>query len=443
MEQQKITILGAGLVGSLLSLLLTRKGFDVSVYEKRQDPRTAQIDEGRSINLALSHRGIRALEKADAYRSVVDRLIPMKGRMMHDQEGVLSFQPYGRSGQHINSVSRTGLNKELIAQSEAAGTTFYFEHKCVSINPDETDAIFEHGHKKLSAHSDVLIGADGANSILRKTLKEHGHLSDEETYIDHGYKELTIHPNNNDFALEPNYLHIWPRGNFMLIALPNPDKSFTCTLFFPFTGSTSFESLDTDSKICHFFKANFPDVIPVMPNYLDQFHTSPTSHLVSVKTHPWSYKNTLLIGDSSHAIVPFYGQGMNAGFEDCRLLMEWGEKLNFDWARLLRCFTDSRKKDTDAIAELAMNNFVEMRDRVADTRFLAIKTVERRLQKEYPETWIPLYTMVTFTDIPYDQALQIGRIQAKIMEGLPEDFNPEMLDLEPLIQQFQKQIKNT
>ncbi|MEQ8472779.1 MAG: NAD(P)/FAD-dependent oxidoreductase [Marinoscillum sp.] len=439
MPKQEVTILGAGLVGSLLGALICKEGFDVHIYEMREDPRSATVDGGRSINLALSHRGIRSLKRAGVYDHIQDDLIPMHGRMMHDLEGNLSFQSYGKEGEFINSVSRTGLNKLLINHAESLGVNFHFGHKCSEVDLDKSTITFKNGE---NVESEVLIGADGAYSMLRQAMEHKDRFNYEQHYIEHGYKELRMEPRSGDFAMKPNYLHIWPRGSFMLIALPNPDCSFTCTLFFPFEGDLSFESLKTTEAVRHFIEEYFPDIIPLIPDYIDQFQSNPTASLVTIKTFPWHYKNTLIIGDASHAVVPFYGQGMNAGFEDCRLLMELGKSLNFNWAEVLPKFSLSRKKDADAIADLALKNFVEMRDHVGDERFLNIKKVESRLQENYPKEWLPLYSMVTFSDIPYSEAMRIGKIQESLMKELPESFDSQTISLEPIINKFRNLMQD-
>lgn len=432
MQDNDVTILGAGLVGSLLATLLAERGITVDVYEKRKDPESRPVEQGRSINLALSHRGIRSLQLAGVYDQVQKHLIPMKGRMMHDVKGNLNFQSYGNADQHINSVSRAGLNYTLIEHARSKGVNFHFDSICQHVDLEETTCHF--GDK--SVRSKVLIGSDGAFSVLRQAMQRTERFNLEQYYIPYGYKELTLHPQKGDFALEPNYLHIWPRGNFMLIALPNPDKSFTCTLFFPFEGALSFAAIKTEEDVLNFFDQYFPDVLPLMPQVAEEFIKNPTSSLVTIKTSPWHRKNSLIIGDASHAIVPFYGQGMNAGFEDCRLLVEWGEKFGFDWQKLLPYFSTHRKKDADAISDLAMKNFVEMRDKVADERFLKVKEFEARLQENFPESWLPLYTMVTFSDIPYAEAKRLGELQAKLMAELPGDFDPDTHPMEAVIAKF-------
>jgi len=435
MEHKEISILGAGLVGSLLAALLSQKGFGVDVFEMRGDPRSQKIGEGRSINLALSHRGITALKRAGVFEKIEPALIPMMGRMIHDLKGNLNFQSYGRASQHINSVSRSGLNNILIDHAESHGVNFHFGHKCSQVDLESMVMDFDDPSVR-SVSSEVLIGADGAFSMLRRALEKTDRFNFHQHYIEHGYKELHIPAVNGTFAMEPNNLHIWPRGSFMLIALPNPDCSFTCTLFFPFEGDLSFDSLKDDASVLQFFETYFQDVLPLIPDLVAQFQTNPTASLVTIKTSPWVKNRSLLIGDASHAIVPFYGQGMNAGFEDCRLFMEWGEKLKFDWDKLLPYFSKHRKADADAIADLAMKNFVEMRDKVADERFVAIKKLESRLQEAYPDSWIPLYSMVTFSDIPYSKAKKLGELQEQIMRALPDDFDPMSHPLVPIIESF-------
>lgn len=436
MNSARIHILGAGLVGALLGTLLARKGFEVHISEKRRDPRLYPPDSGRSINLALSHRGIRSLKMAGVLERVSPLLVPVHGRMMHGPAGQLTSQPYGSQGQCIYSVPRAALNKVLIEAATDAGATLGFGEKCEEVNLPHTAVTLSGRAGTYQRQSDLLIGADGAFSAVRTEMMKTDRFDYAQQYIAHGYKELTIPALNEDFALDPNFLHIWPRKRFMLIALPNTDRSFTCTLFFPFEGEFSFAALQSTSDVQAFFEQEFADVIPLMPNFVTQFQENPTASLVTIRCAPWYRHRALLIGDACHAIVPFYGQGMNAGFEDCRILMELGEQMNFDWDKLLPAFSNQRKPDTDAIGELAMQNFVEMRDRVADERFLKIKKLEARLHQVYPNDWIPLYTMVTFSDMPYREAATLGSIQAKLAENLPADFDPETHPLEPLMEAF-------
>jgi len=439
--EKEITIIGAGLVGSLLSIYLSKRGFKVTIYERRPDMRQEKISAGRSINLALSDRGIKALEEVGIMDEIKKIAIPMHGRYLHQPDGSTAFQPYGKQGQYINSVSRGYLNKKLMDLAEANGVKIFFNHKCEIINWNKKEITFEHNNHLYIVHYHLLFGADGAYSAARLSHQlQHDRFQYQQYYINYGYKELLIPPTaKNDFALDKNALHIWPRGNYMLIALPNMDKSFTCTLFFPFDGEPSFASLYSKEKVHDFFKTHFADAIELMPTLLHDFAQNPTSSLVTVKCFPWSRNgNFALIGDAAHAIVPFFGQGMNAGFEDCTFLNELITKYNEDWDVILPEFEALRKPDADAIADLALNNFVEMRDKVADPQFLLQKKIEGKLCTKYPDKWIPAYSMVTFsTHIRYSEALKRGNMQQAIMDeimALPNiENNWDSIDIENLI----------
>ncbi|MEO9482574.1 MAG: NAD(P)/FAD-dependent oxidoreductase [Ekhidna sp.] len=430
--KDKISIVGAGLVGSLLAVILKQKGFTVQVFEKRKDPRKSEIAEGRSINLALSHRGIPPLKLAGVYETIEPYLIPMKGRMMHDEAGGLTFQSYGKEDQFINSVSRAQLNELLIESAEQAGVEVYFDHKCSDVNFDSNTVFFENG---TVVNADLIIGTDGAFSAIRKKLALNDRFNFSQHYIEHGYKELAIEPVDGQFRLEPNYLHIWPRGNFMLIALPNNDKTFTCTLFFPFEGSPSFSSLSNKEEVDRFFTKYFADAQELIPNLTEQFFNNPTSSLVTTKCKPWYKGRSILLGDAAHAIVPFYGQGMNSGFEDVRLFVEMAEKMSWDWDEILPEYSTHRKKDADAISELALHNFLEMRDHVAHPDFLRRKKLEAQIQEKFPEDWIPLYSMVTFSDIPYSEALRLGKIQKIVMDEVLV-LDESKIDFQQIIERF-------
>lgn len=430
--KDKISIVGAGLVGSLMAVILKKKGFSVQIFEKRSDPRKSEIAEGRSINLALSDRGIRPLKLAGVYDVIAPYLIPMNGRMMHDQAGELTFQPYGKEGQFINSVSRAQLNELLIESAEKAGVEVLFDHKCSDINFETSTIEFENGRH---IESDLIIGTDGAFSAIRKKLQFTDRFNFSQHYIEHGYKELAIEPKNDEFRLEPNYLHIWPRGNFMLIALPNNDKTFTCTLFFPFEGNPSFSSLNTIEDVDSFFSTYFKDAQELIPDLSKQFFDNPTSSLVTTKCDPWFKNRTIILGDAAHAIVPFYGQGMNSGFEDVRLFVEMAEEMDWNWDQVLPNYSTKRKPNADAISELALHNFIEMRDHVADPDFLKRKKLEGQIQERFPEDWIPLYSMVTFSDIPYSEALRLGKIQKRVMDEVLQLDEAE-LNFDQIIKRF-------
>jgi kynurenine 3-monooxygenase len=443
MGTRHISIIGAGLVGSLMAVYMRNRGYDVSVFERRPDFRKTRIDGGRSINLALSNRGIRALKEVGA-ADIVQRLaIPMHGRMMHAVDGKLTFQRYGREGQYINSISRANLNLSLIELAERHGVNFKFDHRVSKVNFEDSVITFEAGSTSFERAFDGIIGADGAFSATRLSMQFTDRYNFSQDYIHHGYKEFEIPPGPfNQFLMEKNALHIWPRESFMLIALPNIEGSFTCTLFFPFEGDLSFQSLNSDQRVTDLFAKHFPDALDLMPNVLDDFKTNPTSSLVTIKCFPWVRNNTLLIGDAAHAIVPFYGQGMNAGFEDCRILDEMLTSYSDDWGKAITAFQKERKPDTDAIAELALDNFVEMRDLVADEEFLLRKKIEARLHDLYPDEWIPLYSMVTFYDsIRYSEAQRIGARQKSIMDEVMRKLDIaatwEHLDFEQLVQKLQ------
>ena len=436
--KKEITIIGAGLVGSLLSIYLSKRGYKVAIYERRADMRKEKIIAGRSINLALSDRGIKALEEVGIMEEIRKISIPMHGRQMHNADGSSAYQAYGKEGQFINSVSRGELNKMLMDLAEANGVEIFFSHKCEKIDWKKKEITFENNFQFSTLNFQLLFGSDGAYSAARLNHQlQHDRFQYQQYYINYGYKELLIPPTpDNDFAMEKNALHIWPRGNYMLIALPNMDKSFTCTLFFPFEGEPSFASLDSKEKVTTFFENTFSDALKLMPTLVEDFNNNPTSSLVTVKCFPWIRNNDFaLIGDAAHAIVPFFGQGMNAGFEDCAVLNELITKHSDDWGKILPEYEQLRKPDADAIADLALNNFVEMRDKVADPVFLLQKKIEGRFSTKYPDKWTPAYGMVTFSPhIRYSEALQKGNFQQSIMDeimstqGIGEKWDSEEIE---------------
>lgn len=438
--KKDVTIVGAGLVGSLLSVYLAKRGHRIKIYERRDDMRKAKTEAGRSINLALSDRGILALEKVGLAGEIKKISIPMHGRFIHNLDGSTAFQPYGKEGQYINSVSRSELNKKLMDLAEQHGAEIFFGQKCISADWKKNQITFEevHGSQLTTHDSPLIFGADGAFSAARLQHQlQHDKFEYHQYYIDCGYKELTIPAGpGNIFLVEKNALHIWPRKDYMLIALPNLDGSFTCTLFFPFEGEQSFEKLNTEEKVTAFFKKNFPDTLDLIPDLTKQFFHNPVSSLVTIKCYPWIREDKFaLIGDAAHAIVPFFGQGMNCGFEDCRILDELIDQYGDDWKTILQEYQASRKPDADAIADLAINNFTEMRDKTADPKFLLQKKIEARLHEKYPGKWIPAYSQVTFSPlIRYSEALQRGQKQETIMQevmqipGIEEKWESEEVE---------------
>ncbi|MEO6254360.1 MAG: NAD(P)/FAD-dependent oxidoreductase [Ferruginibacter sp.] len=430
--KKEVVIIGAGLVGSLLSIYLSRRGYQVKIYERRADMRKEDMVAGRSINLALSDRGIKALTEVGLMDEIRKICIPMHGRFMHNSDGTTAYQPYGKEGQFINSVSRGELNCRLMDLAEQNGAEITFNQRCESIDWNKNEIHFQHvatgQHATDNPHGPVsaqlVFGSDGAFSAARLTHHlQHDRFQYNQYYIDFGYKELNIPAvENGTFLLEKNALHIWPRGNYMMIALPNIDGSFTCTLFFPFEGETSFASLDTKEKLRSFFEKTFTDAAPLMPTLEKDFFNNPTGSLVTVKCFPWIRQDKFaLIGDAAHAMVPFFGQGMNCGFEDCSVLNSLIDEHNENWSEILAEYQTLRKPDGDAICDLALNNFVEMRDKVADPKFLLQKKIEAAFSKKNPGKWIPLYSQVTFSpQIRYSEALVSGQKQEAIMQQIME-----------------------
>jgi kynurenine 3-monooxygenase len=420
---QTITIIGAGLNGPLLGLALAKRGFPVEIYERRQDMRRVRIDAGRSINLALSTRGIHALQKAGLWDSLRSLIIPMKGRMMHSIAGELTFQPYGKDeAEVINSISRAELNVALMNAAEAQGVAIHFDQRCIGFEMKSGALRLRHeeSRQETTLESNVVIGCDGSASAIRQEMLKLNRFNFSQQYLDYGYKELTIPSKpNGSHALEKHALHIWPRGSFMLIALPNVDGTFACILFLPFEGPDSFATLTTHWDVVKFFDGRFPDVVPLTPHLTDNYLTNPTGTMVTIKCSPWYVEGrSLLLGDAAHAIVPFFGQGLNCGFEDCTQLLELLDRHGADWPRVFKEFDQARKINTDAIADLAIENFAEMRDRVADPRFLFRKKVELALEARHPRQFVPKYAMVTFHRIPYSVALARGAIQDRILSEI-------------------------
>ena len=424
-KPETISLIGAGLNGPLLALGLVQRGFRVEIYERRPDMRRERIRAGRSINLALSTRGIHALNEAGLWNEMRKIVIPMKGRMMHSVTSELTFQPYGKDeAEVINSISRAELNIALMNAAEAQGVKICFQQRCTGIDLKTGSLKLrdERTGEDKALESSVVIGCDGSASAIRSEMMKLGRFNFSQQYLDYGYKELTI-PAGPDgkHVLETNALHIWPRGNYMLIALPNVDGTFACILFLPFEGQDSFAQLTTPAAVVKFVETRFPDAIPLMPNLADNFFANPTGSMVTIKCSPWHVEGrVLLLGDAAHAIVPFFGQGINCGFEDCTSLLALLDHHGADWARVFSDFETARKVNTDAIADLAVENFVEMRDRVANPRFLFRKKVELALEAKYPQIFVPKYAMVTFHRIPYAIALKRGQVQDRMLTELCE-----------------------
>ena len=425
---EKIAIVGGGLVGAMQAIYMAEKGFQVDVFERRGDIRNALFVAGKSINLALSDRGWEALKKINMENEIREIAIPMRGRKIHNDDGSLHFQTYGINNQSIWSVSRGGLNQRLLIKADSfPNCNLFFEHKCLDIDLDTNTLIFENGNNRIEKAYDRILATDGAFSAIRLKLEETKSITSSIVKLEHGYKELLI-PAGHDglHQLDPNSLHIWPRGGFMLIALANLDGSFTVTLFMPFEGKVSFEKLQNDSEIEAFFKKEFPDALELMPDFINDFKTNPTSSLVTVKSFPWNYSDKiLLMGDAAHAIVPFYGQGMNCGFEDCSILDNLMRDFENDWSEIAPAYTHSRKRNGDAIADLALRNYIEMRDLTAQPEFLLRKEIEVLFTKNHPDKWLPLYSQVTFSHIPYAEAVQNAKIQDEIMNDVMKLSNIE------------------
>jgi kynurenine 3-monooxygenase len=412
----KFVLIGSGLAGGLLAAYLGRRGYAVDLYERRADPREGNIVGGRSINLAISTRGIHALEQIGLADEALRHAIPMRGRMIHDQSGALHLSPYDVDPKKcINSIGRAALNTTVIeAAQRYSNVRVHFNHKCTGVDIDSAIAHLETANAAVTARGDAVIGVDGAFSAVRKSMQDAvAKFQYDESYLAHGYKELTIPPGSDgSWRMEKNALHIWPRKSFMMIALPNPDGSFTCTLFWEFEGPRSFATTKTDDDVRRFFEEEFPDAVTLMPNLLDDFRNNPTGSLVTIRCAPWFYRDkTCLVGDAAHAVVPFYGQGMNAAFEDCAVLDECLEQFPDNRERAFAEYFGRRKENADALAALAIGNFIEMRDKTTSKTFRAKKKLDHSLEAALPGIYLPLYTMVTFTLIPYAQATRRAKRQ--------------------------------
>jgi kynurenine 3-monooxygenase len=422
MSTKAVTVVGSGLAGTLLACYLGQARRRVDLYERRSDPRTGQAERGRSINLALSTRGLHALREVGLEEEVLASGIAMRGRMIHHPDGALAFQPYGKDESEVlHSVSRGGLNRLLVeAAARHPSVRLFFDHRCTGLDVSTGTLEFAHQGAVKEVAADCIVGADGAYSAVRQALQRRERFDYSQEYLGHGYKELTIPPApGGSFRMEKHALHIWPRGSFMMIALPNADGSFTCTLFWPYEGPNSFAALTSESAILRFFEAQFPDAVPLLPNLVTEFLHNPTGPLVTIRCKPWHADGrVVLIGDACHAVVPFLGQGMNAAFEDCSVLMKCLEQYPGDRAQAFAAYEAARKPHLDTLAQLCVANFVEMRDKVGSGWFILRKRLSVLLHALFPRLYLPLYTMVEFTRIPYADAVRRARRQDRVVAGL-------------------------
>jgi kynurenine 3-monooxygenase len=419
----QFTIVGSGLAGALMACYLGKAGHRVDLYEKRPDPREHEHAGGRSINLAISVRGIHALREVGLADEVLRAAIPMRGRMIHSPSGRLAFQPYGKDdSEAIHSVSRGGLNLTLVkAAARWDGVRLFFQQRCtgVDLQTGAIELFHEATHVRSCVAGDIVIGADGAYSVVRAQMQKQERFDYQQDYLSHGYKELTMPSGPGDaFAMEKHALHIWPRRSFMMIALPNLDGSFTCTLFWPFEGPNSFAALRSEAAVLQFFREQFPDAVALMPNLAEDFLKHPVGSMVTIRCSPWHVRDkVVLLGDACHAVVPFLGQGMNAAFEDCTVLNECLRRHGPEWERAFESYQAQRKANTDTLADLCIRNFLEMRDHVASRVFRLRKRFEIVLHKLFPRWYVPLYTLVTFTRTPYAEALKRAKKQDRVVRA--------------------------
>lgn len=425
-QQQTRTaiIIGAGLVGSLWAVYLSKAGYAVTIYERRKDLRKTKMSAGRSINLAMSYRGWKGLDDVGVGDDIRKIAIPMYGRTMHYLDNSTSFQPYGNNNQAIYSVARGAINQQLMDIAEShTHTQIHFDEECIDVDLEGGKAVFRNTQTDAitTAEADVVFGTDGAFSAVRyQALQKLDRFNYSQTYIEDGYREILLPANpDGSYKMAKETLHIWPRGRFMLIALPNFDGSFTCTLFMPFDNHKyCFNNLKTKQQVDDFFEDLFPDFYRMMPNVADEWENHPLSSLAIIRCFPWTHGKVALVGDAAHATVPFFGQGMNCGFEDCSVLWELMQKHDHNWAAIFKEYEVLRKPNGDAVQDLSLKNYLVMRDKVADPDFLLTQKIERRINYLYPESYFPLYTMVSFTNIAYTTALEKGEAQEAMVRQL-------------------------
>ncbi len=426
---KKATIVGSGLVGSLWAIYLAREGYNVRVFEKRPDLRKSKISAGKSINLATSYRGWKALDEIGIGDDIRKIAIPMYGRTLHNDNGQTSYQPYGINKQAIYSVSRGDINCRLMDLAEKTGKVqIEFNRECVNADPESATSWFKHTKTGTvtKINADVMFATDGAFSAVRyNAMQKLDRFNYSQQYIPDGYREILLPANaDGSFKMNRDTLHIWPRGRFMLIALPNFDGSFTCTLFMPFEGHEyCFNNLTSREKINAFFKSTFPDFFEMMPNIADEWEKHPLSSLAIVRCYPWFHGKTFLMGDAAHATVPFFGQGMNCGFEDCTVLWNLMKNHSENWSKIGPEYQTARKPNGDAVQDLSLQNYIVMRDKVNDADYQLLQKVERRISELYPEKYFPLYSMVSFSEIEYRTALEKGNAQEEMIRKLIKENN--------------------
>ena len=425
MKGQTIHIAGAGLAGALLAILLVQKGHRVRIYEKRPDPRKAGIEGGRSINLALAYRGLYALQQAGLDDEVMPQVVMMRGRMVHDLEGNTSFLRYGKDDSEVIwSVHRGRLNLALIEAAEKQGVSVHFNARIGDIDLEGSTLRIDYLDHSETEPFERLIGADGAGSAVRKVLAGKGLISERLESLGHNYRELEIAPDSHgDFKLDGNSLHIWPRGGYMCIALPNTEKTFTVTLFLPAKGDPGFDTIRDPARARAFFAEVFPDALDKIADFDYDWQHNPESALATLTLDTWHHGDRIvLIGDAAHAMVPFHGQGMNCAFEDCLALVDAIESED-DWTAAISTYEAARRENAAAIQSMALENYVEMRDKVDDRRFLLERALERELAVRHPERFIPRYSMVSFRRVPYAVAFRRGNIQRAILQRLCEGIS--------------------
>lgn len=448
-NSKKATVVGAGLVGSLWAIYLSKLGYSVSIFERREDMRLTKMSAGRSINLATSYRGWKALDTIGIGDEIREIAIPMYGRTLHHLDGNLAYQPYGNNNQAIYSVSRAELNMKLMnIAEEKSGLKIAFNHECISADLEQGITVYKNSQtgEIIEHKADIVFATDGAFSAIRyQGFQKTDKFEYSQHYIPDGYREILLPANaDGSYKLKNETLHIWPRGRFMLIALPNFDGSFTCTLFMPFEGHKyCFDNLTSKEKVTEFFKEVFPDFYAMMPNVADNWENHPLASLAIIRCYPWVKGKVALMGDAAHATVPFFGQGMNAGFEDCSVMYALALEYKEDWNKVFEIYQKMRKPNGDAVQDLSLQNYIVMRDRVADENFQLLQKIERRINALYPESYFPLYSMVSFTDIDYQTALHKGNEQEQTIQKLIQEnginFTTSDIDIDNFIHQY---IKN-